>query len=553
MRDFDREQELLRQAVQPTLTLQSVLVARAPALGPVFKVLNENLFDTDYDSAALAEETGWRVDELRSTFEREVLLALEKYLFEERLGTAARLLVDTDLTVEVIAEIVGYLETRSFRRAFGTWSGGLSPRDFRDTVRELIARIGPLPADGLSWSYMERVVRGDLIAEESDFLVDFLLRLYESSGPSSPSEPQVVDRVAVEVSKAIEELPWPEQKEMVREALLVTPYFFDYLSEQARETGRHNRQRAVQLAELAIENLLAMETKVDFERLVLAWARLAHQRLMLGDVRAAEAAFEASATQSHYILPKPDDRDRKIAGERWYLEARLRWYQRRFDEARALLDQAVKALPEGTLLARALLLRAGLESHVPAGESQGLDDLRAARELLDETTHPDELLELNDLWLEAHARRGDGAAVLDALPAARELGARLGHAETRCRCLWHEGFAAGERGEAEAGWREARAGFVALRLPERSAPVVLELAALCLEQGRGAEALDWSRQLLATLEGLDLHRDALPGRKALRRAVDTGELTAEAVDEARGAVRVVEREYKARRGPYFEL
>ncbi len=557
MRDIDRFKQRLQQAVKPTFDCLARLAERAPSMKPALTVLSDRLFDPGCGEAALAEDAGCSVDELRATFKQETGLTPEELIREHRMEVAARMLVNVKLTEEEAGHLVGVPDTESFREDFVIWSKGFGPEDFRNRVRDQMARVGPLPESGLSWSYLDRVARSGMTEEETEWLAEYLQLLYLHAAAASPEE-KVPDGLTRQFLEEKHAGPWGEQ---MRDDILMAPHFFDYLSDKVREMGRHDRKRAAELAETVVKSLMSLAEvrgKVDFERVTLAWARLAYQRFMAGELGVAEAAFEIAASESYYFLPKGEDRDRRLEGERWYLEARLRWFQRRFDEARALLNQAVKTLrrTDSTLLARALLLRVGLDSHNPSRTRKLLDDLRDARELLDAENYPNEMLELNDLWLDVAETWGEVDAVIDALPAIRELGERLGHEETVYRCMWFESLVIcdwEDIDEDRPKWLQARAGFADLGLPELNVEIEMELMALCSDQERYAEALDWARALLESLENLDIHPDTLPARKALLGAVTSRQLPVEIFTQARDAVRVVKRELKARRGPLFEL
>jgi hypothetical protein len=76
-------------------------------------------------------------------------------------------------------------------------------------------------------------------------------------------------------------------------ALLDSPALFELLSEKSREHGRRDRQRVVELAELALASVEACAEALGdraIEMRALGWARLANA------LRLASAARSASAT-----------------------------------------------------------------------------------------------------------------------------------------------------------------------------------------------------------------------------------------------------------------
>ncbi|NJL29120.1 MAG: helix-turn-helix transcriptional regulator [Thermoanaerobaculia bacterium] len=71
-------------------------------------------------------------------------LAPAAYVEEARHETAARLLIESELTIETIAELVGFAAAAGFGRAFRRWSG-MSPSELRKRALEAKNRGAPIP------------------------------------------------------------------------------------------------------------------------------------------------------------------------------------------------------------------------------------------------------------------------------------------------------------------------------------------------------------------------------------------------------------------------
>jgi len=382
-------------------------------------------------------------------------------------------------------------------------------------------------------------------------------------GAAASQDP--LERLAEELAKVLDALPWPEQRRVTRESIrFSTPHFFDRLCALSRRSCPCDRERAAQLMVLALDSLEARATlrnEPDPGRTALAWTRLAYHRWRQSDLAGAEQALEAAAADRD----APEDRDAsRREAERACLEAAVLWGLGRLDAAMTRADGAVALLADAgqgdadELLSRARLLRAALHAYAPRKPDVEtlLEDLRQVREQLDERVHAAELLELDDLWLRLHAISGDAAELERAAALARARAERLGDDRARCRCLWYEGFAHRRQGDArraETRWREARLGLLDLSLETEAAPVTLELTVLCLAADRFAEAAELSRALIATLESSGIDRDSLGALSALRRALSRDELTPEALKPLRRIVAAFERDVKAKRGPAFEL
>jgi hypothetical protein len=520
-----------------------------------------------------------QADRLLALFRGEIGLSPILYMLEGRMAVMAQLLIETDLVVPEVGDLVGYPDTAAFRRAARRWTG-LAPGHFRARVRDLIARVGPIPAGVLSWSFWNRVRRGELSDQETRRLLAYLEALYEVHAERTPMDAGTVRHagqrrsLAAELARRLGELPWEDQRRLVRESLhFGTPELYERLCLESRD-ARRDRGRAVQLMDLAI---LSLEARADHRgaedpaRLRQAWTRQAWTYRKAGEAVRAERALGFAALEHD---PADAEEPPLLAAECLTLEADVLWSLDRDEAALRLLDRALALLggdaehtptpdravadrvaPEGReLSARALLLRAAVRLYAPrparAGVDLAGDDLRRARPLLD-ATHAPELAELHELWLRLHAMLGDADEIRRALPPAREHG----DARLLARCNWYEGVVlrAGDPVRAERCLRDSRAALIDLDLPEQAAPPALELVALHLSRGQLLAAEDTAGHLVDTLEAAARTPERVAALKALRQALRAKNLTPAVLKVVREAVAGLERESKAAAGPAFEL
>lgn len=91
-------------------------------LGHAFAYLERSLFDVELTAGRLVDASRMSTRSLFRLFRRELDATPHGYVTNHRLATAAHLLRDSDLSVEAIAERVGYASHQGFFYAFQRWS-----------------------------------------------------------------------------------------------------------------------------------------------------------------------------------------------------------------------------------------------------------------------------------------------------------------------------------------------------------------------------------------------------------------------------------------------
>jgi two-component system, response regulator YesN len=112
-------QKLLQDAAAPTIERIRAERETAPErVRPVLAYLEEHLFDRNTNSEQVMYACGIRNHNFTTLFRRARKLTLMAYIKDARMETAGRLLRETDLTVQEIAELIGYTDLRTFAHNF---------------------------------------------------------------------------------------------------------------------------------------------------------------------------------------------------------------------------------------------------------------------------------------------------------------------------------------------------------------------------------------------------------------------------------------------------
>jgi transcriptional regulator with XRE-family HTH domain len=294
--------------------------------------------------------------------------------------------------------------------------------------------------------------------------------------------------------------------------------------ESEREASR-DLKRAVGLAQLAREIAERVPGPKEWRNCLRGYSA-AHSANVLrvsGNLTVSDCALEDALRLSRTGSDPGAVLD---PGRLLDLEASLRRDQRRFKEALTLLDQAIAV---GRTPARSLIKK-GFTLEVTGDYEHAVEILLQATPLVESENDPRlvYMLRFNLAVNFCHTGHFDEAHHLVA--AVREMASSRGDENEMIRVVWLEGRIAaglGRVGEALKLLQQARHGFSDRNMAADAALVLLEEAALLLEEGRTAEVKDLARDLAKVLEAKGVHREAFAALLLFQEAAESETATAE--------------------------
>jgi tetratricopeptide (TPR) repeat protein len=298
------------------------------------------------------------------------------------------------------------------------------------------------------------------------------------------------------------------------------------MCEESIKAAADKPERALELARLA--ELIAEQTPDDLAGRGYAKAHVANALRVSGEPRTAEPVLAAAkalweqGADAPGIFPPARILD---------LEASLLRDQRRFEEALALLEQALELSPDDASRGRILLKKGftleqqgDLEGAVAAVQeaaarstehSEPRQTFGVRFNLIVTLLHAGRLTEAENLLTEVWELAGELGLELD-LVRTRWLGARLLAAR-------------GRAAEAAAEMKEVQGAFARRGILYDTALATLELAALLLDLGQAAEVQRLARQTYEILLSQGVQREALGSLLLFFEAAERRAVTRELV------------------------
>ncbi|MEM1201934.1 MAG: tetratricopeptide repeat protein [Acidobacteriota bacterium] len=562
--------------------------SKAPQrLKPLLAYIEEHLFDPSLDVNQLKRNCGVRDNSVPIQFHSAVGRPPHGYIEDRRLETACRLLGDSNLKIWQISELLGYSSIQVFSRAFSRWSGQ-RPTSYRKKARLRKDNGGESTTLPLEESLVARTemlrkaLAGELSFEDAKALIARLRQMYPepdappagpnggvavgapaasagsamstaSAGPAVDlwdtktrlevllNEDEVDSNQAKEIWNELQKHSWQEQSVLIRDLRLTTPALFHLLRTRSRVVGRDDPRRGVQVADLALQSLDALDATSlgDGELANLkaqGWAWLGGARCLAGDHRGAEQGF---TTAERFLALGSDDA--LTQGDIALFRASLRRDQRRFLEAWELLDQATGFFKEGgrdELIGTVLIAKATVRYE--EGDAAGaIPFLEEAMETVDEATDGFVKLSLYHNLATAYAETGRYSQALDLLPRTRQLSTEFGKGYHRIRLRWLEGVILRGRGQydqSESALLEARDAFTRMDDTVAAALVCLDIASLYYRQNRLEDLEQLTSSMVPLFSALQQHREAYVALQIFQRAVHEKNMTHLVVEKARKAL-----------------
>lgn len=559
--------------------------ANAPQrLKPLLAYIEEHLFDPSLDVNQLKRNCGVRDNSVPIQFHSAVGRPPHGYIEDRRLETACRLLGESPMKIWQISEVLGYSSIQVFSRAFSRWSGQ-RPTTYRKKARhrkEIHPEVPQMVEESLEarTEMLRRAIAGELSLDEANALIVRLRQLYPEPEPaitigsssgsagygsslaisSSRNNEQDLDgvdfwdakmrletllntedldaNVGEQIWRELQKLSWQQQSVLIRDLRLTTSNLFNLLRTKSRIVGRRDPRRGVQIADLALKSLDAVdEMAIGAGRLAgwkaQGWAWLANARALANDLRGAEQGI--SAAERFLQL---GERDPLAQGDVALFKAALRRDQRRFGEAWELLEQAneqYKMVDRQDLVGTVLIAKATVRYE--EGDALGaIPFLQEALVRMDEATDGFLKLALYHNLVTAYAETGQYSQALELLPQTRHLASIWGKGYYEIRLRWVEGIILRGRGQfeqAEASLIEAREQFTRFGDLIGAALVCLDLAALYYRQNRLADVERLAGSMVPTFGALQQHREAYAALTLFQRAVEERNLTNVVIEQAR--------------------
>lgn len=537
----EMEERKLKEAARPTLERIRVESERvSPKLRPFLETIWEHLLEPGFNVTGLWRERGVR-HKSSAVYFHELGTTPGKYLSDARMDIAAHLLLATHYQLWRVADLLG-LSVRTLARRFKD-RHGLTPEEYRLHGSGIPGET----ADGR----VEKIVQGvhgRLDEPDGAALAGTVagvldrLSVYYPRPSSAPAFPLILSGRDVEAYQVrdriwpgLRVLPFEEQRYRVLACRgFSTPAFYELLHRQSREEGRKDRQRGVELAQLALDSLEANAETLGAYYSVLrpqacAWLGNAH-RLTL-DFLAADGAIDEAVRGLEKI------RDPFATGIVYLCQGTLRTFQRRYDEAEKVFRTALLAFEDADnrqwaitaaiYQASSLTYQGRLESALEA--LLGVSDLPEYAELI-----------AYDLFC-------DIAAVLERLGRFREAEKYLDHVRSTPAfddSKWRHHWVAAnvDQGLGRMDSAESKYLLTSRLLEELDEPLYcallqLDLALLYIGQQRVAEVAEICKKIVPVFESLRLYEETLVSVQLFGSAISQSAVTRDKLHDLRLALR----------------
>ncbi len=317
---------------------------------------------------------------------------------------------------------------------------------------------------------------------------------------------------------------------------------FDLLRERSRQEGRKNRQRGIEVAELALVSLERSDS-VFGERIhdlrAFAWAWLGNAHRLALDFSAAEAAFEQA--DRRWFHPRAE-RDLFVLAHIHNLKGTLRAMQRDFAAGTRDLDcscSLFRQLGQARGEAIALVQRAAI--HIYAGKlSEAVEDLREAAGLIDEDQESELAFAVRGNLANAMARAGEIRSAVKELDHARRLNESIHDPLGTPKLDWIDGYIRERHGDVETArqfYLSARAGFDDANEPRYFALVSVDLMIVHSLQDDWEGVGELASKTLPILGSLEVHSETLTAVNILVQALEAKNLSRRLLAKLRAALR----------------
>ncbi len=548
------ERALLEQAGSAAMSrirLDRQRVSHAsPELARLLDHLAERLFDKNLNVGIWFRACKVRSNTLKLRFRDELRETPHAYYNHLRIDTARELVRHTDIEFWRIAELLGYSDFRTFERAFRRWTD-LTPTAFRHrfqdaknkkpkTHHQELKRVQPLRMlqAGVRNPRLEAQLAERLLSDYPQ-LRELRQAAAKPGGEIAISEKPDEKLKANNVWKKLKERDFAEQLEVARlQISFRTTALFDLLREKSLEEGRVDHERGVQLAEVALASLDGFAPSLGADlpnKRAQGWICLGNAYWLADEFSSAERAFCRAELE---LANAEEHRDPLVHTELLGKKANLRWYQRHYEEALRLAEQAIAAAEEAghqVLLAQCLILRGCIRQDHDDPKA-AITDFQKGLDIITEQDHPYVWLSAQSGLAAANRLIGEYEEAERALAKAMALCEMIGDQVKSNQLGWSAGLLHQAKGSAvlaEHYLGEARAGFMALGEVGYSGVVSLDLAILYSEEARSSEAKKMVIEALPMLEAHMKGTEALAAVQVLSKAIATDEVSLAALRNAR--------------------
>ncbi|MCP5109756.1 MAG: tetratricopeptide repeat protein, partial [bacterium] len=417
-------------------------------------------------------------------------------------------------------------------------------------------RRKPQPPE-MDFLYWRRYVCGESDADAAWNVHEIGVRLYpafekrlrehygQAGGePWLKSDSGRMERLAAEGKwQQLRPLAFDEQKRRVRRVRFHSTALFDLLREKSREEGRRDRQRGVEVAELALISLEGSD-EIFGERIhdlrALGWAWLGNAQVLALDFSAADVAFE-KADFTWGVVRK--HKDPSVVGSLRRFKGALRMYQRDYTEALRLIEESVEVFrreDDNNGKARSLIQRATIYSYTEDWVRSVASFSQAAL-LLEDQDDSYLAFTVSINLANALAQAGQHGKASKSLSRTRLHYRRIDYPNGAHEIEYVDGFindCAGDLQAAETLYSVALSGFCKTRARLHVALCSLDLMNLYSRQSRQEKVMELGPEAIASMASLNLHHETVAAMKLLTEALQVGEVSHRVVQGVRVSLQI---------------